>query len=61
MQAVQELLEDDPDRRLEFCDLLMTSGELTGDHPNFVTQIVISEATFYLNGTVNRHNSLLNN
>ncbi|KAJ8946186.1 hypothetical protein NQ318_001698 [Aromia moschata] len=24
MQAVQELLEDDPDRRVEFCDLLMT-------------------------------------
>ncbi|KAJ8950241.1 hypothetical protein NQ318_006215 [Aromia moschata] len=24
MQTVQELFEDDPDRRLEFCDLLMT-------------------------------------
>ncbi|KAJ8953417.1 hypothetical protein NQ318_023534 [Aromia moschata] len=33
MQAVRELLEDDPDRRVEFCDLLMTSLHLGGTIP----------------------------
>ncbi|KAJ8963219.1 hypothetical protein NQ318_018685 [Aromia moschata] len=47
MQAVQELLEDDPDRRVEFCDLLMPcidQNQLT------LEWIVFSnEATFTLN------------
>ncbi|KAJ8948366.1 hypothetical protein NQ318_019351 [Aromia moschata] len=47
MQAVQELLEDDPDRRVEFCDLLILVLIKT-------KWIVFSDdATFTLNGHVN--------
>ncbi|KAJ8942745.1 hypothetical protein NQ318_007912 [Aromia moschata] len=51
MQAVQELLEDDPDRRVEFCDLLMTCID---QNQLSLEWIVFSdEATFTLNGHVN--------
>lgn len=51
---VQELSEDDYDRRLEFCETMM---ELCNANPIFVNQIIFSdEATFLLNGKVNRHN-----
>lgn len=54
VKLVHELLEDDPDRRLEFCDLMMT--RITADE-YFLNRIVFSdEATFELNGNVNRHN-----
>ncbi|KAJ8946864.1 hypothetical protein NQ318_006774 [Aromia moschata] len=54
MQAVQELLEDDPDRRLEFCDLLMTCID---QNQLSLEWIVFSdEATFILNGQLNRQN-----
>ncbi|KAJ8935932.1 hypothetical protein NQ318_008708 [Aromia moschata] len=54
MQAVQELLEDDPDRRLEFCDLLMTSID---QNQLSLEWIVFSdEATFTSNGHINRQN-----
>ncbi|KAJ8947413.1 hypothetical protein NQ318_009619 [Aromia moschata] len=47
MQAVQELLEDDPDRRVEFCDLLMTCID---QNQLSLEWIVFSdEATFTLN------------
>ncbi|KAJ8934258.1 hypothetical protein NQ318_013380 [Aromia moschata] len=48
MQAVQELLEDDPDRRVEFCDLLMTCID---QNQLSLEWIVFSdEATFTING-----------
>lgn len=54
MHLVQELNEDDPDRRIEFCDEMMT---IINNDNNFLHNIVFSdEATFQLNGHVNRHN-----
>ena len=54
IQLLQELSEDDFDRRSEFCETVM---ELSNQNLEFVRHIIFSdEATFYLNGTVNRHN-----
>lgn len=54
VQLVHELNEDDPDRRLEFCERLM---DLCHDNPQFSKKIVFSdEATFCLHGSVNRQN-----
>lgn len=54
IQLLQELIEDDPDRRNEFCQ---TMTERTDNNPRLVKQICFSdEATFCLNGEVNRHN-----
>lgn len=54
VHLVQELNEDDPDRRTEFCDLMM--NKIDRD-PNFLYNIVFSdECTFTLKGEVNRHN-----
>lgn len=51
---LQELSEDDYDRRVEFCEFMM---ERINNNPNFLNNIVFSdEATFCLNGNVNRHN-----
>lgn len=51
---VQELLEDDYDRRLEFCEEMMRRCD---GNNNFPRDIIFSdEATFYVNGVVNRHN-----
>lgn len=51
---VQELSEDDFDRRLEFSEIMM---ERIDTDPNFIFNIAYSdEATFQLNGNVNRHN-----
>ncbi|KAJ8961650.1 hypothetical protein NQ318_021247 [Aromia moschata] len=53
-QLVQELNEDDPDRRLQFCETMMN---LCQTNPNLYKQILFSdEATFCLNGQVNRQN-----
>ncbi|KAJ8948833.1 hypothetical protein NQ318_013485 [Aromia moschata] len=53
-QLVQELNEDDPDRRLQFCETMMN---LCQTNPNLYQQILFSdEAPFCLNGTVNRQN-----
>lgn len=50
----QELNEDDPDRRLQFCESMDTL--MTGN-PNIVKNICFSdESCFHLNGFVNRHN-----
>lgn len=54
VHLVQELNEDDPDRRIEFCDLMMNRMD---NDPNFLHHIVFSdESTFTLTGEVNRHN-----
>lgn len=54
MRLVQELNEDDPDRRIEFCETMM---EMITENPQFLGNVVFSdEATFQLNGNVNRHN-----
>lgn len=54
IQLVHELSEDDPDRRTEFCDLMMIRCNMD---PAFLQRIVFSdEATFHLNGSVNRQN-----
>ncbi|EFN82646.1 hypothetical protein EAI_11103, partial [Harpegnathos saltator] len=53
IHLVQELNEDDFDRRIEFCDLMM---EKIAKDPNYLSNVVFSdEATFQLNGH-NRHN-----
>ncbi|KAJ8944304.1 hypothetical protein NQ318_021234 [Aromia moschata] len=52
MQSVQELLEDDPDRRVEFCDLLMTCIDQNKLSLEWI--VFPDEATFTLNGHVNR-------
>ncbi|KAJ4434512.1 hypothetical protein ANN_23074 [Periplaneta americana] len=50
----QQLSEDDPDRRMQFCELMM---ERINNNPTFLRQIIFSdEATFCLTGFVNRHN-----
>lgn len=54
IQLVQELNEDDPDRRMEFCQTLM---DRSNQNPLFVENILFSdESTFKLNGEVNRQN-----
>ncbi|KAJ8945251.1 hypothetical protein NQ318_016671 [Aromia moschata] len=53
-QLVQELNEDGPDRRLKFCETVMN---LCQKNPNLHQQILFSdEATFCLNGIMNRQN-----
>ena len=54
MHLVQELNEDDPDRRNEFCDLMI---DRIDRDPTLLFNIAFSdESTFTLNGEVNRHN-----
>ena len=52
--SVQELLVDDPPKRVGFCRLML--DRLSADS-DFVRKICFSdEATFHLNGCVNKHN-----
>lgn len=51
---VQELLEDDPDRRLQFCEEMMRRCDQNNAFPHNI--LFSDEATFCLNGVVNRHN-----
>lgn len=54
IQLVQELNEDDFDRRLQFCELV---SEIINNNQNYIFDICFSdECSFYLNGIVNRHN-----
>lgn len=54
IHLVHELNEDDPDRRIEFCERMM---QRIDENPPFLYNIVFSdEATFTLKGEVNRHN-----
>jgi len=53
VKLVQELNNDNPDRCIEFCNLMM---ERTDTDPNFLFNIVFSnDAIFELNDQVNRH------
>jgi hypothetical protein len=48
------MTEDDPEHRLEFCERIQRK---VGEDAQFLGMIVSTdEATFKLNGTVNRHN-----
>ena len=52
------LNEDDPDRRIQFCDWCLVKCAEDAEFP--ISKIVWSdEATFKLNGSINRHNELL--
>lgn len=54
VKLVQELSEDDYDRRVEFCDVMMSKLDA---EPELLNRILFSdEATFMTNGSVNRHN-----
>lgn len=54
INLVHELNEEDFDRRMEFCEVMM---ERCNNDPQFVEHVAFSdEASFYLNGTVNRQN-----
>ena len=54
INLVQELVAHDFDRRVEFCEIMMQKID---EHPEFINKIVFSdEATFLLDGAVNRHN-----
>ncbi|CAF4694672.1 unnamed protein product [Rotaria sp. Silwood2] len=55
-RLVQQLNDDDPDRRTEFCEKLLMMAE--EDHSIFDKIIWTDEAIFKLNGHVNRHNSI---
>jgi hypothetical protein len=53
-KLLQALHEDDPDRRVEFCEQYIIRQEADN---NFYKRILWSdEATFKLNGRINRHN-----
>lgn len=54
VKLVHKLNEDDPDRRLQFSEIMM--NRINAD-PQLLNRIIFSdEATFFLNGSVNRHN-----
>lgn len=54
MVILQELTDDDPDRRIEFCEIM--THKITTE-PQLVKNICFSdECTFYLNGKVNKQN-----
>ena len=51
---IHEINEDDPDRRMQFCDQIQ---QKIAEDPEFVKKTCFSdESSFFLNGTVNRHN-----
>ncbi|CAF3819615.1 unnamed protein product [Rotaria sp. Silwood1] len=55
-RLLQALNEDDPNRRLEFCEWILNS---TQEDPTLLDRILwTDEATFQINGRVNRHNSV---
>lgn len=55
INLVQQLVAGDFDRREEFCEIMMQKID---EQPDLMNKIVFSdEATFLLDGTVNRHNS----
>ncbi|KAJ8936561.1 hypothetical protein NQ318_017041 [Aromia moschata] len=54
MQYLQCLTEDDPDRRIEFCELMTNRID---NNPSYLIHVCFSdESTFYLKGKVNRQN-----
>jgi transposase len=57
IHLVHELNEDDFDRRVEYCDEMMS--KIDNKTLNLNNIVFSDEATFMLNGEVNRHNSRL--
>lgn len=54
IQLLQQLAEDDYDRRIEFCEIVT---ERANEDHNFIKNICFTdEASFFLNGFVNKHN-----
>ena len=53
-RLVHGLLEDDPDRRLQFCEMMR--GQFVGEVETLDKIIWSDEACFKLSGHVNRHN-----
>lgn len=54
MKILQELGDDDPDRRIEFCEFMTN---LINAEPGTIKNICFSdECTFFLNGEVNKQN-----
>lgn len=54
MSIVQELGEDDYDRRIQFCETMMEKIQI---EPSLIKNICFSdESTFFLNGLVNKQN-----
>lgn len=54
IKLVHELNEDDPDRRMQFCETVQLQVR---EEPEFLKNICFSdECSFFLNGAVNRHN-----
>lgn len=55
-RLVQSLTEDDPDRRLQFCELLLNQA---ANEEGFLEKLFwTDEAMFKLNGHVNKHNAV---
>lgn len=54
VHLTQELSEDDFDRRVEFCDIMMDM--IVGDNRILNNVVFSDEATFELSGNLNRHN-----
>jgi len=54
MRFIQELFEDDFDKKIEFCEEMMRRYD--GNHQFFNWICFSDEATFELNGSVNRQN-----
>lgn len=54
IRLIHELSEDDPDKRLRFCEEMEA---MVAADPHLVKQIFFSdESSFFLNGVVDRHN-----
>lgn len=54
IQLLQELNEDDFDRRIQFCEIMMDRMNQNGNIKNQI--LFADDATFSLRGEVNRHN-----
>lgn len=54
VQLHQELNEDDPDRRMQFCQVMMDA--INGNNMLMNSIVFSDESTFCLNGFVNKHN-----
>ena len=53
-RLLHRLLEDDPDRRLQFCEVVPNGGRQSNGIVDKIT--LTDEAHFKLSGAVNRHN-----
>ena len=53
MKILQEIRDDDPDRRIPFCEMLT---EKIQRQPSLTKNICFSNACFFFNGNVNKQN-----